>query len=106
MALRAAKVAAGGLMASAMLLWVWATNVLAAPSSRELDVAPQDLATALRQLAVSQHVELLFDAAQMGGRRSAAVHAAADIDSALRQMLAGTGFVARHEAGMSPGRRP
>lgn len=87
----AAIIAAGGVIASALLV--------AAPpaqaSGGAMDLPSQDLATALRRLASRQHVDLLFDAAGMAGRRSAPVHGAADAGEALRQMLAGTGFIAR-----------
>ncbi|MGA0601125.1 TonB-dependent receptor [Caulobacter sp. KR2-114] len=90
MGARAATVAAAGLIASAMALA--ATPARAAGG---LDLPAQDLASALRQLAARAHVDLLFDASRMTGRRSAPVRGAADARAALRQMLAGTGFAVR-----------
>lgn len=67
----------------------------AAPPAHKVNLPSQDLATALRLLAAQEHAELLFDASHMAGRRSGPVRAASGPAEALRQMLEGTGYIAK-----------
>ena len=63
-----------------------------------IDIAAQDLAHALSQLAHAENLELLFDQSLVSGKSADAVNGATSTQQALDQLLRGTGLVYRRTA--------
>jgi outer membrane receptor protein involved in Fe transport len=76
-----------GVAASALMSWssAWAEDA-------SFNIAPQSLDTALREFGVQSGVAIMADAQDTRAKQSPGFNASADAETALRQLLAGTGL--------------
>ncbi len=80
--------------ASALAMAVMAATSAAAQGASpvRVDVRPQPLGQALRDLGRQAHVQLVFDEAALGGRRGPALSGSMTVATALDRLLAGSGL--------------
>ena len=72
-------------------------QVVPAPTSRvETRIRPQALGNALKELAQSRNLQVLYLTAEVKGLRSSGVRGDLTVDEALRRMLRGTGLKYRY----------
>ncbi|MGE4303652.1 MAG: TonB-dependent receptor [Novosphingobium sp.] len=71
----------------------------AAQQRVNVDIPAQDLNSALLSLAQRAHIQLVYDVANVRGKRSAAVRGDLTVKEALNRLLAGTGYSARFTGG-------
>ena len=92
MARAIARVLGGAVMASAAIGWMAAAHAQAAEAARDYAVPAGPLAPALSAFMQASGATLVFSAEQVQARQSAGVQGRLDVESALRQLLAGTGL--------------
>lgn len=78
-----------------VLVFAAGVNRAAHASDLTLDIRDQDLASALRRVALEAGVEIVFLPETVAGRRAPTVTGRLGLEKALARLLAGTGLVAR-----------
>ncbi|MBT2134620.1 TonB-dependent receptor [Croceibacterium sp. LX-88] len=86
------KMVGGALVLSALMLPLSAT---AQGYAFPIDIRPQPLTSALRDLARQTGSELLYDQAVLRGKRSPRIRSNLTVEASLRQILAGTDLTTR-----------
>ena len=76
--------------------FAWAQEAKATP--RRIDIPAGDLVAGLDALAAQSGAQLLYRTDQLKGVRTRGVHGNVSPDDALKQLLSGSGYGARHDS--------
>lgn len=74
--------------------------VQAQPGTYSFDIPSQDMAAALRAFGQAARQQIVFDGAEVRGKRSAALRGSYAPDQGLERLLAGSGLVASRRSGV------